>query len=88
MRFVVFRKRLKDYYNKKETNFQFRKSISSFNFSILYSDQFIQSDHCSLMTQILLHHLIHPQVDAAVELGALREIQPKDQRTIGLFGRE
>ncbi len=24
-----------------------------------------------------LHHPIHPQVDAAVELGALREIQPQ-----------
>ena len=41
-----------------------------------------------LVQQILLHHLIHPQVNAAVELGALREIQPKDQRTVGLFGRE
>ena len=41
-----------------------------------------------LVQQTGIQHLVHPQVDAAVELGAVGEIQPQHQRTIGPLGRE
>ena len=40
-------------------------------------------DQLCLIEETGVQHLVHPQVDAAVELGAIGKVQPQHQRTIG-----
>ena len=45
-------------------------------------------DQLCLIEEAGVQHLVHPQVDAAVELGAIGKVQTQHQRTIGPLRRE
>ena len=45
-------------------------------------------DPLCLIEEADVQHLVHPPVDAVVELGAVRKVQSQHQRTIGPLRRE